>query len=170
MLAGEPPETSMKEARGHAAQEFSARIRKLGINPCVIVPAKVVEALLELAGRYSGPVQVKAGLNGFWFDATVVRYLGAWRLYLNTGMRKSTGTGVGDRVRVSLRYDPVARMPPMPKALRAALADNPRAKERWRLQTRSRRKEILAYLNSLKTQAGVERNVSKVLRILGGIP
>jgi hypothetical protein len=149
-----------------SVEAFSARVHKLGINPCVDVPEPVVAALLRAAGKSKGPVPVKGELEGAPFEATVVRYRGAWRLYLNTAMRKNAGVGVGDAVRIILAHDPVPRMPPMPEALRVALAVNTAAKARWRLQPSSRRKEILAYLNSLKTRVSLERNVRKVIETL----
>jgi hypothetical protein len=85
---------------------FSAMIHKLGINPCVDVPANIVTKLLQAANRKSAPVQVKCDLNGTIFEANVVRYMGDWRLYLNTPMRKSAKKDVGDRIEIKLDYDP----------------------------------------------------------------
>ncbi len=39
--------------------EFAAKIHKLGINPCINVPERIVNALLSDAKKQSGPVQVK---------------------------------------------------------------------------------------------------------------
>jgi hypothetical protein len=145
---------------------FSAKVHKLGINPCVDVPEKVVGALLRAAEKEKGPVQVKGALNNADFAATLVKYSGAWRLYLNTQMRKDADVGVGDTVCISLSYDPIPRMPPTPQELRKALSDNEQAKQVWRLQPSSRRREILAYLNSLKTQESLEHNVQKAVKML----
>jgi hypothetical protein len=143
---------------------FAATIIKLGINPCVNVPEEIVVALLHEAQKKNAPVQVKGDLDGkARFETNVVKYQGAYRLYLNTQMRQEAGVGVDDTVTVSLAYDPAVRMPPMPELLRAALSQNKRAGERWRLQPRARRKEILAYLNSLKTEASLKRNIKKTI-------
>ena len=147
--------------------ELSAKIHKLGINPCVDVPERIVKSLLREAGRKSAPVQVKVAINGKGsFETSVVKYRGAYRLYLNTRMRKDAGVDVGDTVRISLEYDPVQRMQPMPEAFKEALNQNRRAKEKWHLQTSSRRKETLAYLNSLKNEESVKRNVTKIIHVL----
>lgn len=148
--------------------EFVVKVHKLGINPCVDVPERIVNALLRDAKKQSGPVQVKGTLDGAAFETSVVKYSGGWRLYLNTQMRKDAGVDVGDIVHFTLQYDPVprVRVPPMPETLRVALAKNKYAKERWHLQPRSRRKEILAYLNSLKTKESLERNVCKIIKML----
>jgi uncharacterized protein YdeI (YjbR/CyaY-like superfamily) len=81
-------------------------------------------------------------------------------------MRREAGVDVSDTVRIELRYDPKPRMPPMLKALKEALNTNERAKEKWRLQTSSRRKEILMYLNSLRSEESIKRNVDKITRML----
>ncbi len=153
--------------------EFAARVCTVlsnvpgTLNPCVEVPATIVAALLNEARKKSAPVQIKASLNGKGlFESTVVKYQGAYRLYLNTQMRKEAGVEVGNTVQVAVEYDPAQRMPPMPEELRAALNQTQRAREKWRLQPSSRRKEILAYLNSLKSPASLKRNVSKIVRSL----
>jgi uncharacterized protein YdeI (YjbR/CyaY-like superfamily) len=81
-------------------------------------------------------------------------------------MRREGGVGVGDIVRVDLEYEPKQRMPPMPEAFKEALNHNERAKEKWRLQPSSRRREILAYLNALKSEESIERNINKIIRVL----
>lgn len=127
----------------------------------------MVAALLAESGKKSAPVQVQVTLNGKGrFEANVVKYQGAYRLYLNTLMRREMGIAVGDMVQVEVAYDPAQRMPPMPDELRAAFSQNPHAKDKWRLQPSSRRKEVLAYLNSLKSPASRKRNVDKVIRSL----
>ncbi|HYF30273.1 MAG TPA: YdeI/OmpD-associated family protein [Chitinophagaceae bacterium] len=133
------------------------------LNPNVLVPEDIVDSLHALAGKEKGPVQVKCGLKKKWYKANIVKYKGAWRLYLHGIMRNETGIEVGDTVRVTLVYDPEARMPPMPKAFKDALAANKPAKKIWLMQSKSRRKEVLNYLNSLKTQESVARNVQKLI-------
>lgn len=149
-----------------ASLTFNARVGIVGINPNVIVPEKTVAALLRLANKEKGPVAVRGVLNDVAFIATVVRYSGAWRLYLNGRMRKDAGVNVGDRVGVSLVCDPVPRMPPTPDELRAALAADAPAKAAWRLKPSSRRREVLVYLNTLKTKTSLKRNVGKVIASL----
>lgn len=149
-----------------SVMEFAAKIHKLGINPCVEVPNEIVNVLLREGNKKHAPVQVKATLNGKGlFETNVVRYSGAYRLYLNTQMRQETGVDDGDTVLIGLKYDPKQRMPPIPEELREALRKNKRAKERWRLQQSSRRKEILVYLNSVRSEDSINRQVSKIIRV-----
>ena len=51
----------------------------------------------------------------------------------------------------------------MGEALREALEENPQAKAAWEALSPSRRREILSYLNFLKTPAALERNVQKTI-------
>lgn len=145
---------------------FSAAIVKLGLNFCVEVPEAIVRELLKAANKRATPVQVRATLNGHPFDANVVRYNGAWRLYLNGAVRAKAGVGVGDTIQISLEYDPTDRMPPMPDKLQQALASDERLKAAWRLQPGARRKEILAYLQSRDSAAAEDRAVRRVLQHL----
>ncbi len=116
--------------------------------------------------KKSAPVQVKCDLNGTIFDANVVRYMGDWRLYLNTPMRKSVKKDVGDRIKIKLSYDPTVRMPPIPEAFRQALRNNKDAQKAWRLRPTPKRREILQSLNDKKTDAELTRGIAETIELL----
>ena len=137
------------------------------INPCVLVPAVIVVALRRESGRNQS-LPVRGTLQGKPFKANVVRYLGAWRLYLNGTMRKAAGVDTGDRVSVALRHDPVPRREPVPAPFAAALAQDRKAKAAFDALAPSRRKEILRYLGKLKREDSLRWNVAKVLEYLRG--
>jgi hypothetical protein len=145
---------------------FSTSVHKLGVNPCVDVPEPIVGALLRAAGKERGPVPVEARLRDVRFKSTVVKYRGSWRLYLNQHVRRETGVDVGDAVRIALSYDSEPRSLPTPPILTAALQRNRRAHASWNTLPPSHRNEILAYLNSLKREATLERNVQRVIERL----
>jgi hypothetical protein len=145
------------------ALEFLARVDKLGINPCVDVPHRVVRELQRASAKKTGPIPVRGRLNGTRFTTTVVRYAGDWRLYLNTAMRAEAATDVGDDVGIELEYDPTPRTVPMPPRFAAALAENPRARAAFDGLPPSHRKDILNYLNSLKTGESLDRNIKKAI-------
>jgi hypothetical protein len=149
-------------------KSFSSKIFKLGINPCVNVPDKIVNELLQESGKPKGPIPVRGKLNGKEFVQTVVRYQGAWRLYLNTQMRLDAGIEVGDEARLELEFDPEPRVVPMHPELARALAKNREAKLAFEKLRPSHQKEILRYLNSLKSAESAARNVDKVIRQLLG--
>jgi hypothetical protein len=141
---------------------FSARIRNIGINPCVAVPRRVSDAF----GK-RGPVPVRGTLDGHAIRATLVPIGGGrHRLYINGFMRKAAGVGVGDVIGLALR--PSRRRPPprMPAELATALARNAEAAAAWERRTPSRRKEMLTYLSHLKTTEARGRTVRKILALL----
>lgn len=147
---------------------FRATIALLGINPYVAVPASHLKALLSAAGRSAGPIPVRVELGGATFQQHLVKYQGAWRLYLNAPMREAAGKEVGQRVSVQVEVDPSPRVEPMPGALGRALAENVTAAAAFTALPPSRRKEIQRYLNGAKTDATRERNVAKVIAHLAG--
>ena len=147
---------------------FRATIALLDINPYVALPRPHLKRLLLAAGKDTGPIPVSVQLGGVTFRQNVVKYRGAWRLYLNGPMRKAAGKDVGARVLVAVDYDPVPRREPMPPLLRRALTRAPSARAAFHGLAPSRQKEILRYLNSAKTAATLERNIAKVVAHLLG--
>ncbi|MCI0432887.1 MAG: YdeI/OmpD-associated family protein [Gemmatimonadetes bacterium] len=176
----------------NAVLTFAAVIDLAGINPYVTVPAGIVAALgggakipvhvkaKASAGRPRSREQrsptARPGVKnadklkaigrlaaGEWFRTTLVRHASAMRLYLDQWMRDAAGVGVGDRVRITVKPDPGSRMPDVPYALQQTLDENPKAKSAWAALTPSRRKEILSYLNFLKGEDALARNVRKVV-------
>jgi hypothetical protein len=147
---------------------FSATIRKIDINPYVRVPVVVVRALQKEAGKARGPLRVTGTLQGKPISATIVRFRGMWRLYLNLGMRQTGRVDVGDSAAVRVRFDGTPRTEPVPRAFQSALARNPRAQAAFRALAPSRQREILRYLGHLKSPDTLARNIAKTLRFLEG--
>jgi hypothetical protein len=144
--------------------KFTTEIHQIGINPYVDVPGEI-----RVAMGKKGNLPVKGTVNNFPFRSTLVPVRGGLhRLYMNTEMRKRAGVGVGDRVEILLDYDPDPRPEPIPEPLTRALEQNGGVKSAWEALSPSRRREILRYLNSLKSPAAIQRNVAKVLAMLGG--
>lgn len=149
---------------------FTAKLRKIDINPYVQVPNDTLHKLQQDAKKEKGPIPVKGTLEGKPFIANVVRYRGMWRLYLNTEMRRAANIDVGDRVTVGLQFDNEPRAVPVPRQFTLALSKNKQAREAFQELAPSRQKEILRYLNSLKQPQSLERNIEKVIQILKGEP
>ena len=137
------------------------------INPCVVVPAKLIAALKAESGKNQS-IPVRASLQGRPFQANLVRYRGAWRLYLNGTIRKAAGAEPGDRVTVTLAFDPRPRTLPVPTAFAKALAADRKAKAAFEALPPSRRKELLRYLGNLKREESLLRNIGRMLRHLTG--
>jgi hypothetical protein len=152
-------------------KKFSAKIYIISkISPVVNVPDDVLEYLFKKAGRRAGAIPVKGKLNGAKFTHNIVKYLGAWRLYLNGPIRKAAGIDTGDIANVEIDHDPAPRITPMPEKFAAALKKNKTAKTEFEKLSPSRRKEILRYLGSMKTEESLARNVEKVIKHLVGEP
>jgi len=149
-------------------KSFSGKISKIGINPYVAVREAVLDGLLRQAGKTKGPIPVHGTINGKRFKQTLVKYQGAWRLYINGEMRRAAGIDVGDNAHIKLEYDPVPRIESMPPKFVDVLSKNMGAKEAFERLTDSRQKEILRYLNSMKTETPLERNIEKIIQHLLG--
>ena len=144
-------------------KSFKAEIQIIGINPYVLVPAGVLKMVFAEAGKDKGAIPVKISLDGHSFIQTLVKYSGKWRLYLNTPMRQAAGKDVGDTIEVKIEFDPVERANPVHPKLQKALLKNVKAKEVFDSLAPSRRKEIIRYINNLKTEDSVNKNIEKAI-------
>ncbi|HVF46397.1 MAG TPA: YdeI/OmpD-associated family protein [Pyrinomonadaceae bacterium] len=150
----------------HMMYRFSATIYKIGINPFVEPSSEVLEAVFAQAGRRNGPIAVAGRLNGHEFVQKLVKYGGAWRMYVNGKMLKDSALTVGDRADVEIAFDPRPRDLPVPAKFAKALEANAAAKKAFEELVPSRRKEILRYLGGLKTESSLERNAERLIRNL----
>ena len=148
--------------------KFKSEIFKIDINPVVDPPDAVMKKLFVQSGRSKGPIPVRGRLNGEPFIQTLVRFRGAWRLYINGPMLKDSGLAVGDKARIEIEFDPRPRDVPMPPKFAAALRNDPVARIAYDALSPSRRNEILRYLGSLKTAGSVDKNVERIVRHLRG--
>jgi hypothetical protein len=153
---------------------FRAVIKLHGINPYVIVSATRAS---QLKPGWRKPMPVLVQINGKPDDPWPITMMpmgdGSFRLYLHEKVRKASGTGVGDRVDVELRFDNEYKSGPahpMPVWFRAALSKNRIAKKNWEALIPSRKKEILRYFSSLKSVDASDRNLSRALQALSGEP
>lgn len=149
-------------------ESFTAKILKIGINPYVGLPEDVLNTLFKQADKNKGPIPVRGTLNGKRFEQTLVKYQGAWRLYVNTHMRQAAGIDVGDDATVEIEFDPEPRIVPIHPKFARVLSKNREAKATFLQLAPSRQKEILRYLNSMKTEESLVRNIEKVVQYLSG--
>ena len=148
--------------------KFRSVIFKIGINPVVDPPDGVLQTVFKQAGKTKGPIAVCGRLNGEDFVQTLVKYQGAWRLYINAQMLRDSGLKVGETANIEIRFDPVPREVSMPAKLKAALRRDEEAKKAFAALPPSRQKEIFRYINSLRTDESIVRNVEKILRQMKG--
>ena len=143
-------------------------LKIIGVNPYIQLAGKLLEELFRQAGKDRGPIPVQGTINGIPYRQTLVRYAGAWRLYVNGKMLRGSPKRIGEIVTYTVWFDSSDRtIKPHPKFLKA-LGQNPDAKLCFEGLRPSRRKEIIRYISSLKTQASVDRNIVKALDHLMG--
>lgn len=147
---------------------FTATIQIIGINPYVLLPPAVLDYLLKQFGKQKGQVPVRLSINKTDFIQTLVRYAGEWRLYLNGPMRKTAGKDVGDEITISIEYDPSERETPVHPKLQQALQAHKEAKQKFDALPPSRQKEIARYINNLKSEEAIERNIHRAIQFLSG--
>jgi Bacteriocin-protection, YdeI or OmpD-Associated/Domain of unknown function (DUF1905) len=149
-------------------KKFSAIIEIIGANPFVSLPEKVLSAVLREAGKDKRPIRVRGTINGDPYRQTLLRYKGAWRLYVNGFMLKNSPKRIGEKIAVEIEFDPEDRkIEPHPKLV-AALRKDKNAAAAWVKLTPSRRWEIVRYIGSLKTAESVDRNIVRAIQHLNG--
>lgn len=157
-----------------ALLSFAARIEIFGINPYVLVSAR---RAAKLQSGWRKPMPVLVRVNGKPERPWPINMMpigdGSFRLYLHATVRKVSGTGVRDRVRVEVQFNSAYQngpQHPMPTWFRTALKLNPAAAKNWKALIPSRKKEILRYFAQLKSEEARERNLERALTVLSGIP
>lgn len=149
-------------------QTFTAQIFLIGVNPYVLLPPALLQSLLQAAGKDKGPVPVRLRIREKEFIQTLVKYAGEWRLYLNAPMRQAAGKDVGDKITIGIKHDADERTTPLSPQLQKALNENKKAKEKFESLPPSRQKEIARYINNLKSEQAVTRNVQRAVDFLLG--
>jgi uncharacterized protein YdeI (YjbR/CyaY-like superfamily) len=144
-------------------KSFSAKIHIIGINPYVLLPSSILKYIFQKAGKDKGAIPVKIKIGGKDFIQNLVKYSGKWRLYLNMPMRKVAGKDVGDTIKIEIDFDAKERTIPMHPKLRRAFNDNSDAKNAFNNLSPSRQKEILRYINYLKSEESVDKNIQKII-------
>lgn len=143
---------------------FEAKVYKLGINPCVDVPSDISSSF---SFRKNGYIPVKITINGYEQLANLVPVKNhPYRLYINSEMRIGAGVKTGDQIKIYIEEDRKPRAVKMNPVLEEALSKNKKARSSWDSLAPSRQKEILSYLNFLKTPEALEKNVTKLLNSL----
>lgn len=156
-----------------ASQRFTAIMEILGVNPYVRVTAARAKAL---KADWRKPMPVRVRINGKPEKAWPINMMpkgdGSFLLYLHASVRKASGTGVGNRVRVEVAFDAdyAGGPAPMPAWLRAALRRESKAGKAFQALPPSRKKELVRYLARLKSPEARERNLAKALQVLSGEP
>jgi len=147
---------------------FSAKIHIIGINPYVLLPQVVLKYIFQKSEKDKGAIPVQLKIGGKNFIQTLVKYSGKWRLYLNGPMRKAAGKDVGDTIEIQIDLDIKPRTTPIHPKLKKAFKENPTAKKIFEKLSPSRQKEILRYINFLKSEESVDKNIKRAISHLEG--
>ena len=144
---------------------FRARIYKVGINPCVDVPSRITCKMNAIKGY----IPVKGIIKNHFFTQTLVPVRNAdHRLYVNGHMLKGSNSKPGDIVRFTLEQDAEPQTGEninMPEVFKKQLQKN-KLEATFKSLTPYRQKEILRYLNHLKTAEALQRNIDKITAAL----
>lgn len=148
--------------------KFSAVINIIGVNPYVLILKNILAKLFIQSGTNKGKIPIVMKIDGYEFTQTLVKYSGAWRLYLNTPMRKAAGKETGSKASFEIKFNPNKKELPLHKALKTAFRLNPEAYKIFKALPPSRRLEINRYISNLKSDESVKRNVARAIGFLNG--
>lgn len=148
--------------------QFTASLAIIVGNPHVLLPTPILERIFQQANKDKGAIPVRGTINGRPYQQTLVKYSGEWRLYVNLKMLKDSPRRIGEEVDVKVEFDPSDRtIVPHPKFLKG-LAGNAEANRVFEALSPSKQKEIIRYIANLKTEASVDRNVTRAINFLLG--
>ncbi|MBS1488691.1 MAG: YdeI/OmpD-associated family protein [Bacteroidetes bacterium] len=148
--------------------QFLAKLDIIGINPFVYVPDNILKALFKQAEKDKGPIPICGSVNDTPYRQTLVKYSGAWRLYINTSMLKNSPKRIGESVKILVSFDRADRsIKAHPKLIKVLQKQN-EAKKVFDALTPSLKKEIVRYISHLKSEESVDRNIAKAIDFLLG--
>lgn len=143
---------------------FKAKIYKAGINPCVDVPISITKKMTATKGY----IKIKGTINNFNFAQTLVPVKSSfYRLFVNIPMLKGGKTVVGDTATffIEQNFEKVEKEYPMPDALLRQLKEK-KILDDFNNLTPSRKKDILKYLNYIKTEEILQKHLEKLIQKL----
>ncbi|MDR6923531.1 MULTISPECIES: YdeI/OmpD-associated family protein [Chryseobacterium] len=147
---------------------FTTQLEIIGINPFVFLPEDVLNKIFEASGKDKSPIPVKGTVNGIEFQQNLMKYLGEWRLYVNLTMLKNSPKRIGETIEVWVEYDDRNRSISIHPQLEEAIQASSVAVKNFENLIPSRRHELIRYINNLKTEASIQRNIEKIIRHLHG--
>ncbi|MEM7340565.1 MAG: YdeI/OmpD-associated family protein [Actinomycetota bacterium] len=147
---------------------FTATLEIIDGNPYVLVPSAHLDELFRDAGRNKGPIPIRGTVNARPYQQTLMKFRGAWRLYVNLQMLDDSPRRIGEMVEVTVAFDPDDRtIEPHPK-LMAMLDATPKAKAVFDALSPSRQHEIVRYIDNLKSDERIDHNVGRARDFLLG--
>lgn len=148
--------------------QFTAKLEIIGINPFVFLPEEILHEIFETSGRNKSPIPVKGTVNGKKYTQNLMKYLGEWRLYINMMMLKDSPKRIGETIEICIEYDNRDRTISIHLQLEKAIRENPVALKNFESLIPSRKTELIRYINNLKTEISIQRNIEKIIKHLHG--
>ncbi|SDF85130.1 YdeI/OmpD-associated family protein [Epilithonimonas hungarica] len=149
-------------------KKFSAKLDIIGINPFVFVPENILAKIFEVSGKNKSPISVKGKVNDVRFTQTLVKYSGEWRLYINLKMLENSPKRIGETLEIELEFDSSERTELIHPELKKAIYNNPITSKNFENLNPYHKKELIRYINNLKTEKSVVNNIAKIIRHLNG--
>lgn len=149
-------------------KKFSAKLDLIGINPFVFVPENILTKIFEVSGKSKSPISVKGKVNDVMFTQTLIKYSGEWRLYINLKMLENSPKRIGETLEIELEFDNSERTELIHPELKKAIYNNPITSKNFENLNPSHKKELIRYINNLKTEKSVANNITKIIRHLNG--
>jgi hypothetical protein len=146
--------------------KFKSKIYKTGINACVDVPKEITDKMEP----QNGYVKVNGEINKFKFSKNLVPVKNRpYRLFANIPMLKGGNANIGDTAefKIEQSFDTNRAEYLIPGKLKEKLEENSLMDDFNNL-TESRKKDILKYLNYIKTEETLDRNIEKLIGKLKG--
>jgi hypothetical protein len=147
---------------------FTAKLEIIGINPFVFIPEEILDTVFKVSGRDKSPIPVKGTVNGIEYKQNLMKYLGEWRLYVNLIMLKNSPKRIGEMLEVSIEYDNSDRSITIHPKLDQAIKGDLVTLRNFENLIPSRRLELIKYINNLKTEESIQRNIDKIIKHLKG--
>lgn len=147
---------------------FKARLENIGINPFVFLPEEILNQIFKASGKCKSPIPVKGAVNGKPFRQNLMKYLGEWRLYINLTMLKDSPKRIGEVIEIFVEFDDSDRTVAIHPQLDKAIREDPIAIKNFENLIPSGKLELIRYINNLKTEAAIRKNIEKIIRYLKG--
>jgi hypothetical protein len=147
---------------------FTAELKIIGINPYVSIPSDILEKLFSDSKKQKGPIPVCGQINQKPFQQTLLKYKGEWRLYINTQMLPNSPKHVGVILELMISFDTSNRTVEMNAIFKNELMKDVDVYKVFENLTPSLQKEINRYLNSVKKEETLHKNISLAIGFLKG--
>jgi hypothetical protein len=97
-----------------------------------------------------------------------MKYLGEWRLYINLAMLKDSPKRIGEIIEIFVEFDDSDRIITVHPQLYKAIREDPVAVKNFENLIPSAKLELIRYINNLKTEVAIKRNIEKIVSYLKG--